>query len=437
MNETDPSSPRAQPRKRSRMKSPPDKPPFLTNDRAKIIPSYIVVSRKDENTFKNISPFFINKFITNTIGQVKNIKKLRDGNLLIETSNAKQTEKLLEITKFGDLFEVQATPHRSLNYSRGVIRCFDLQYSTIEEIKDELKDIITDVIRIKVKKEGVEKYTHTYILTFSTPKPPETIKIGFLTVNVQPYIPNPIRCYNCLGFSHGTKDCKKGSICANCGQTRHSENSMCENTTKCINCKGDHNALDRKCPTFLLQKEIKAIQANQKVSFTEAKKIYKAKNPTIFQKSYATIVKVNDKKDIGIQVDFAFNYPSVKPTVYTLPNIEVRKQTEVASVSIGLDTTSPLPLPSPSPSPSDSTHSPPPPLLTLDPSSSGDRSQTSAPSESPNSPPPEVPPDRCLETDLASSSSMLIDQDNAETDNEGFQLPKNKRGRPKNKKKII
>ncbi|XP_066900966.1 uncharacterized protein [Halyomorpha halys] len=254
MNETDPSSPNSKQKKGDRMKAAPD----------------------------NISQSSNNKIMP--IGDVNNIRKLRDGNLLVETSNAKQSETLLAITNFAGQFEVEASPHRSLNYSKGVIRCFDLQLATIEEIKIELNDIVTDVFRIKIKRNGVEKYSHTYILYFTTPKPPEKNRVGFLTVKVDPYIPNPYRCYNCHEYAHPTKQCKKAADCANCGQARHTGNSISEKPPSCINCSGKHNALDRKCSIFKLHKEIKAIQTIKKVSFIEAKNILREQNLNIFLK---------------------------------------------------------------------------------------------------------------------------------------------------------
>lgn len=459
MNETDPPNPNSKLKKGDRMKAASDNISQSSNN--KVMPSYIIISRKDGNSFKNVSPFFINKFFFNTVGDVNNIRKLRDGNLLVETSNTKQSETILAITNFAGQFEVETSPHRSLNYSKGVIRCFDLQFATIEEIKNELKDIVTDVFRIKIKRNGVEKYSHTYILSFTTPKPPEKIRVGFLTVKVDPYIPNPYRCYNCYGYAHPTKQCKKAAVCANCGQARHTENSICDKPPSCINCSGKHNALDRKCCIFKLQKEIKAIQTNKKVSFIEAKNILREQNPNIFLKSYAEAAKCSEKKDIGIQVDFTLAYPPsitlVKPTLKTGTSAARLRSKSLETKDSTLTAFHPaLPFIYPASKPSNL-----PPLLPLTTSSlpSTSPSTTSLPPTSSvsitsshiTSSPICTPRSTTLVTSFTPSEqlhnlavegsdstipdySMFTDEDPGKKDADGYKLQNQKRGRPKKNK---
>ncbi|MXP61695.1 hypothetical protein [Pantoea sp. Taur] len=147
-------------------------------------------------------------------------------------------------------------------------------------------------------------------------------------------MPNPMRCFNCLGFSHPTYQCKKQAVCANCGEDKHPENIKCENQQRCINCNGSHHALDRKCPLFIMQKEIKSIQVNNKVTFNEAKRIYKEKNPTYFIKSFAEIAKQNiEKKDVAVQADIVFNFEQNKNTTINNKVSTVVKVTSQASSS--------------------------------------------------------------------------------------------------------
>ena len=55
--------------------------------------------------------------------------------------------------------------------------------------------MITDVQRIVVKRNNTEIKTNTLILTFNTPKIPDSLKISYLNIPVSQYVPNPIRCY--------------------------------------------------------------------------------------------------------------------------------------------------------------------------------------------------------------------------------------------------
>ncbi|GFV30100.1 putative RNA-directed DNA polymerase from transposon BS [Trichonephila clavipes] len=71
------------------------------------------------------SPFAIQKAIQGIGGEPKSVKKLRSGDLLIETVSALQTKYFLLAKTFLDC-PLTASPHKSLNSSRGVISEPDL-----------------------------------------------------------------------------------------------------------------------------------------------------------------------------------------------------------------------------------------------------------------------------------------------------------------------
>ena len=93
-------------------------------------------------------------------------------------------------------------PHKSLNTSRGVIKHSDFQDCTEEEFVDEFPDVI-HARRIYVRKGDVRIPTNTIILTLDCPKPPTSLRPGYLTVPVRPYVPFPRRCFKCHKFGHG------------------------------------------------------------------------------------------------------------------------------------------------------------------------------------------------------------------------------------------
>ena len=104
---------------------------------------------------------------------------------------------------------------------------------------------VTDVRRITVRRDGVIKLTNTYVLTFSSPNLPTFVKIGFMQVKVDVYIPNPLRCYHCqdLVFGHHENKCGRHAVCRNCGEPDHCGSSgVCDKAAKCANCSGDHPA---------------------------------------------------------------------------------------------------------------------------------------------------------------------------------------------------
>ena len=188
----------------------------------------------------DLSPFVIEKCIQSIVGHPKTIKKLKSGDLLLEVDR-KQVENLLKTTKIFDL-KVKISLHNSLNSSKGVIRCSELRPCSDKEITENLKEQgVTGVRNVSVRRNGVIKPTNTYVLTFNTPILPKKIKVAFLSVDVEVYIPNPLRCYQCQVFGHHEDYCMKKPTCGNCGGERHcNDDRNCKNTAKCVNCNGNH-----------------------------------------------------------------------------------------------------------------------------------------------------------------------------------------------------
>ena len=106
--------------------------------------------------------------------------------------------------------------------------------------------MITDVQRIVVKRDNTEIKTNTLILTFNTPKIPDSLKIDYLNIPVSQYVPNYIRCYTCQRFGHVTSKCKHNDVCARCPATSHKDDT-CTKEHKCVNCEENHASYNKKC----------------------------------------------------------------------------------------------------------------------------------------------------------------------------------------------
>ena len=126
------------------------------------------------------------------------------------------------------------------------------------------------VKRFRVKREL--KDTNTIVFTFNTPVLPPMIKIAFLGVNVEVYIPNPLRCFNCQQYGHHEDKCKNDLICTKRGEPAKHHTSLCKNPTKCANCGVGHNANSKECKIWLKEKEILRVKFTRNISFPEARK---------------------------------------------------------------------------------------------------------------------------------------------------------------------
>ncbi|GFR17836.1 uncharacterized protein TNCT_416581 [Trichonephila clavata] len=136
-------------------------------------------------TFSKTLPFLIEKAIKGSIGAVKTIRKMRSGDLFIE----------------------------------------DLE--------------VCDVKRITIRWDGQVLDTKHLLLTFATPDLPQSVKDAYLNCPVRPYIPNPLRCFQCQRFGHSELTCRGQATCARCAEVGH-DSADCKAREKCVNCKGDH-----------------------------------------------------------------------------------------------------------------------------------------------------------------------------------------------------
>ena len=173
----------------------------------------------------------------------------------------------------GGFAPVAVTAHKSLNSSKGVIRNWELARTDPEEIKENVP-MITDVQRIVVKRNNTEIKTNTLILTFNTPKIPDSLKICYLNIPVSQYVPNPIRCYKCQRFGHVTSKCKHNEVCARCSATGHKDDT-CTKEHKCVNCEENHASYNKKNAVFINESMIFSIlEYHRMYLFFEARAIY-------------------------------------------------------------------------------------------------------------------------------------------------------------------
>ncbi|GBM49992.1 hypothetical protein AVEN_210101-1 [Araneus ventricosus] len=107
------------------------------------------ISTRDE-TFHSVSPFPVERAITGSIGDVKSSKKLRSGDLLVEVQARQQSEQIVKLKKIFNI-PVTASPHATLNSSKGVITRGELLNVPTEEILKKLQDLwVTQLLPMAV-----------------------------------------------------------------------------------------------------------------------------------------------------------------------------------------------------------------------------------------------------------------------------------------------
>ena len=210
----------------------------------------LMMSGDEDKSLSRLSTFAIQKGIEGLVGEPKNIKRLRSGDLLIEVDRETFSTKLLAVKQIAGI-PVKVSPHRTLNTSKGVIRTQEIKNTTNEELKTQLKrQGVSDAKIITIRKNGDIIKLNTAVLTFNFPKPPADIKVGFELCPVQLYIPHPLRCFKCQQFGHHQEGCKRERVCGRCGQSTEHPDSSCTYPIKCANCGGNHTAYSRDCPRW-------------------------------------------------------------------------------------------------------------------------------------------------------------------------------------------
>ena len=215
--------------------------------------------------------------------ELDNVKPMKSGRVFIEVETKQQCKNILKTTKLLGYLPVKVSPHRTLNLSKFVIKCEELDKMDEEEIKKELQPQgIIAVKRISIR------YS-LYVLTIKGQTIPKRINIGYLKKETRPYIPNPQRCLQCQKFGHTKNSCKGKAVCAGCGEEGHNLDN-CQNEPKCVNCQGDHVAISRDCPKWKIVKDIMTLKYTGKISFADARKrLQPSFNPS--KDSYATVTQ--------------------------------------------------------------------------------------------------------------------------------------------------
>ncbi|GFT74249.1 uncharacterized protein TNCV_5034591 [Trichonephila clavipes] len=112
--------------------------PTLTVDQIAAHSRFLLISLPNKE-MSNKSPFAIHKAILGIGGEPKSIKRLRSGDLLIETISDLQMKSFLLAKTFLNS-PVNASPHKTLNSCRGVISEPDLLSTLESEILEGFSD---------------------------------------------------------------------------------------------------------------------------------------------------------------------------------------------------------------------------------------------------------------------------------------------------------
>lgn len=254
---------------------------------------YVLIKPADPNQPISENPFRLSADIDRMAGKVLDVNRMRSGEVMVKAKSFNQAKKIMafkELPKSGT--KVIIEEYAKLNQSRGKIYRHDFRSLSDSEILEGLKDQrVTHVYRQTKKQEGsTDKFVDSgvYILTFDSTILPQYVYAGYTRTKVSMYVPNPLRCKQCLLYGHSQKNCKGVKICAKCSEVSHE--GACVSEPKCVNCIRNnepnyhHSVVSRDCPTYKKEFEIQKIRTAQGVSPRQARRILESQPKPLTQR---------------------------------------------------------------------------------------------------------------------------------------------------------
>ena len=197
-----------------------------------------------------------------------------------------------------------------------MIRCRDLEGVSEEEIYQNVSSQdVTSFRRIKVRPNNELLPTDTFVLTFNVPTLHKPMKACYLNIPVEPFIPNPLRCFTCQCFGHGQNTCRgklTSLVVANLTTTTRRVMDIF-----CVNCKSNHCAYSSKCPQWKLKKtktQVQQLRVQNRLSFPDARNLVEIAASKVVGKTYVAVATAPKPiaKSVAINIELIWHSDDAK-----------------------------------------------------------------------------------------------------------------------------
>ena len=163
------------------------------------------------------------------------------------------------------------------------------QAITCEEIALELAEqniVVYEVRRFEKRVGDGFQATPTVLVTCYGTTIPTEVKLWYQRHRIYVFSDKPRQCGKCYRFNHATSKCRSDSICMHCA-TAHT--GQCSSPTLfCINCKRNHPANDKRCPSYLREVQIQKYKSQNHLTIQEARRQFRAQTKPV-EAQYATV----------------------------------------------------------------------------------------------------------------------------------------------------
>jgi hypothetical protein len=214
-------------------------------------------------------------------GKIKGIKEVKHSNRnrVVCTFDSASTANQFVCSNFAnDNNSIVYIPSYQLERV-GLIRYVDISLSE-DEILTNLQNSngikivsVKRITKVIIDSEGQKSVKPTSLVSikFQGKRLPDYVFLFYNRCPVEPYVSNPIICFKCIRFGHTSKNCKSSLRCPNCSCQHDKQSCDRADNPKCLFCGGPHSSLDRSCPEYGIQKQIKECMAYRNMSYQEAK----------------------------------------------------------------------------------------------------------------------------------------------------------------------
>ncbi|PSN34626.1 hypothetical protein C0J52_26128 [Blattella germanica] len=254
----------------------------------------LLLRTEEQQSFRTVNPFVIQKGLDAIAGPVKSCSRQRNGCLLVETFRSIQTEMLLRAT------QLHTYPIKSFGSKES--------YDQTGRSSTSYSDIVFTFVLLNL---------------------PTNIKAGYEVIPLRPYIRALLRCFQCQQYRHSRLNCRRTEvICMTCAQI--AQEGECVAPPRCAAGSGDHIVISKQCPRFIEEQKIQEICTFERISFQEARQKVHALHPTFLARGgFSTVVAAPvHKTSIATQTDATPVNPTLQPQVVTLQKKQIATVSE-------------------------------------------------------------------------------------------------------------
>ena len=229
--------------------------------------------------FKKVSAIQLARQLRSILTNYK-ASHTRDGKLLLEIYESEASKIFNTRTICGHPIRVERREGTGevRTHCWGKIYAPNLYYCSDEEILEEMKLNDNTVELVKRAYRGIDKIkTNLIKIKFNR----ATLPDGIICVDeeaypVQPFIPNPTRCWNCKGYGHWGQNCRGAYRCRNCAGAHTEVDCPRPLAKNCVHCGPGHSSLDKNCPRYKKEQQVLEISHERSIPPVQARQLFEA-----------------------------------------------------------------------------------------------------------------------------------------------------------------